>query len=206
MKKQLPVVSHYRDYNVLEEQDHWDPHTRSIVRRRLEPKRSFRFLTPEEGRRLAAIVGRLVDESREEIVQFVVEHMDRTLADSIGESERKKGLPPARELVRSGLSALEQATQARFGDSFPNLPLQEQIAMLKEISEGRGEPEHVWQSVPQSALFQKWLNLAVEAYYSHPYVWSEIGYGGPAYPRGYVRAEIGVLDPWEAQPTKTSKE
>ncbi|KQX56587.1 hypothetical protein ASD40_04085 [Paenibacillus sp. Root444D2] len=31
-------------------------------------------------------------------------------------------------------------------------------------------------------------------------VWSEIGYAGPAYPRGYVRTQLGQLDPWEAQP------
>jgi len=30
-------------------------------------------------------------------------------------------------------------------------------------------------------------------------VWSEMGYGGPAYPRGYYRIEAGVTDPWEAK-------
>ncbi|WP_369127188.1 hypothetical protein [Paenibacillus antri] len=40
--------------------------------------------------------------------------------------------------------------------------------------------------------------MTLEAYYSHPAVWSEIGYGGPAYPRGYVRTQLGQLDPWEA--------
>lgn len=35
--------------------------------------------------------------------------------------------------------------------------------------------------------------------YPHPRVWSEIGYAGPAYPRGYVRTQLGQLDPWEAK-------
>ena len=32
----------------------------------------------------------------------------------------------------------------------------------------------------------------VEAYYAHPYAWDEVGFGGPAYPRGYMRLERGA--------------
>ena len=35
-------------------------------------------------------------------------------------------------------------------------------------------------------------------YYSHPTAWSEIGFGGPANPRGYVRLYKDRRDPWEA--------
>ena len=35
-------------------------------------------------------------------------------------------------------------------------------------------------------------------YYSHPKAWNEIGFGGPASPRGYVRLEGDRPDPWEA--------
>jgi hypothetical protein len=37
------------------------------------------------------------------------------------------------------------------------------------------------------------------AYYSHPFAWNEIGFGGPASPRGYVRMDFNRRDPWEAQ-------
>jgi hypothetical protein len=37
----------------------------------------------------------------------------------------------------------------------------------------------------------------VEAYYAHPWAWDEIGFGGPAYPRGYMRLEHGEPEPWE---------
>ena len=40
---------------------------------------------------------------------------------------------------------------------------------------------------------------AVDAYYAHPYVWDEIGFGGPAYPRGYMRLEHGMPEPWEVE-------
>jgi len=48
-------------------------------------------------------------------------------------------------------------------------------------------------------FFKQLLHDTVSAYYSHPLVWSDIGYGGPAYPRGYVRVEKGLTDPWEAK-------
>jgi hypothetical protein len=36
------------------------------------------------------------------------------------------------------------------------------------------------------------------AYYAHPVAWNEIGFGGPASPRGYVRMGLDRRDPWEA--------
>jgi hypothetical protein len=44
------------------------------------------------------------------------------------------------------------------------------------------------------------LDEIVRAYYAHPAAWSEIGFGGPASPRGYVRLAAGRQDPWEAPP------
>ena len=38
----------------------------------------------------------------------------------------------------------------------------------------------------------------VVAYYAHPAAWNEIGFGGPASPRGYVRMDFDRRDPWEA--------
>ena len=37
----------------------------------------------------------------------------------------------------------------------------------------------------------------VTAYYAHPWSWDEVGFGGPAYPRGYMRLENGLPEPWE---------
>ncbi len=47
-------------------------------------------------------------------------------------------------------------------------------------------------------LFRRVRADAVKAYYAHPTAWSEIGFGGPASPRGYVRMDFDRRDPWEA--------
>ena len=39
---------------------------------------------------------------------------------------------------------------------------------------------------------------STHAYHAHPIAWSEIGFGGPASPRGHVRMKLDRRDPWEA--------
>ena len=50
------------------------------------------------------------------------------------------------------------------------------------------------------------LQEAVGVYYAHPAAWSEIGFGGPASPRGYVRMQANRRDPWEAMEEKEENE
>ena len=46
----------------------------------------------------------------------------------------------------------------------------------------------------------------VLAYYAHPTAWNEIGWGGPASPRGYVRMDFNERDPWEAAEARSGDE
>lgn len=202
MSRTLPAKTHYSSYNVMDQQEHWDNHTRGIVSSRLEPGGAYKFFTDNEAVKMFSICKRLTGDERSDIIRYIVSHADDALSNGIGESERKANVPKGKELVRSGLSALEQASREMYGSPFGDVDREQQRELLAGISEGRGQPQHVWASVPQKPFFKKLLNLAVEAYYSHPTVWSEIGYGGPAYPRGYVRTQLGQLDPWEAHRDK----
>jgi hypothetical protein len=48
-------------------------------------------------------------------------------------------------------------------------------------------------------FWQMLMQDALESYYSHPWAWDEIGFGGPAYPRAYTRLERGEPEPWEVE-------
>ncbi|HEY2590280.1 MAG TPA: hypothetical protein VGI35_01710 [Steroidobacteraceae bacterium] len=50
---------------------------------------------------------------------------------------------------------------------------------------------------PKTFFNQRLLTDIVDAYWSYPTAWSEMGYGGPASPRGYVRMGYDERDPWE---------
>ena len=43
------------------------------------------------------------------------------------------------------------------------------------------------------------MRYVLQAFYSHPWAWNEIGFGGPAYPRGYSRLGQGVHESWEGK-------
>jgi hypothetical protein len=62
-----------------------------------------------------------------------------------------------------------------------------------------------WQGRSCADLFKhRVARDIVYAYYAHPTAWSEIGWGGPASPRGYVRMDFDERDPWEAAEVKDS--
>ena len=61
--------------------------------------------------------------------------------------------------------------------------------------------------MPPAIFFAKrLLPDIVTLYYAHPTAWNEIGFGGPASPRGYVRMDFDRRDPWEAAEAKPGRE
>lgn len=190
--------SKYPNFDVLSEQSAWDDSTRSLVLSRTEATLTYQYLTLVEAEMLRALCSMLAGDNRANVIQFVLQHIDRTISGQTPESERGTAVPHAPELVRSGLKLIDQWCLSTFSRPFIDLTEIEQHSIVADLSEAKlplSDP-----SFPQKALFRRLLSWTVESYYSHPTVWSEIGYGGPAYPRGYVRTQIGQLDPWEAKP------
>jgi hypothetical protein len=105
-----------------------------------------------------------------------------------------------RDLVawRRGLRALESEAQAAWAAPFKQLAAAAQDALLRKMQDGALHHD-AWGGMPPDTFFkQRLLNDIVSAYWSHPIAWSEMGWGGPASPRGYVRMGYDARDPWEA--------
>ena len=73
----------------------------------------------------------------------------------------------------------------------------DQIALLESV-----RTTDTWHGLPAPRLWSLWLRYACAAFYSHPWAWNEIGFGGPAYPRGYSRfgdpdLQRAEREPWE---------
>jgi len=195
----------YPNYDVMSLQEEWDAHTREVVKKRLGPFQ-FTLLSPWEQEMLKVIAGHMAYEERGEILEWVAFHVDDSLVKPYGEAQRQPGTPPQKLLIRNGLKALDLWAKKRYAKVFLELEGKEQLAILCSLQQGHLEEIKSWDSSLQKELFKKLLGLVVEAYYSHPVIWSEIGYGGPAYPRGYVRVELGLLDPWEPRREGTTDE
>ena len=196
--------TYYPSYDVMALQDEWDAHTQEIVRKRLGPFPKAKYLNKAENEMLGIITEHLTYDNCKKIIAWVQHYIDQQLTSKIGESQRKPKVPPEKTLIRDGLAFLNYTCEDLFKKSFAQAKTQEQFQILADLQTGTLTPTKTtakinWSKILQKALFNKLANLIISAYYSHPDTWSKIGYGGPAFPRGYVRVEFGLADPWEAK-------
>lgn len=192
----------YPSYDVMEQKFEWDGHTRRIVETRLHTSGKHAFLTLVEAETLRALCALLIDDDRPDVLQYILDHIDHTLHTGT-ESERKDGSPPIAQLMRKGLETLDEACQHLHTDRFFHIETEKRKQWIRDLQHEEASPAPLWQDVPQKVFFKKLLSLTVEAYASHPTIWSDIGYAGPAYPRGYIRMHPGQLDSWEPREEHT---
>jgi hypothetical protein len=102
--------------------------------------------------------------------------------------------------------ALEEESRQAHGRSFHSLTVVHQDEFLHSMQSGK-LTNAAWGDMPCKLFFEhRVLPDIVHAYYAHPIAWSEIGFGGPASPRGYVRMGLNRRDSWEAAEASPGKE
>jgi Gluconate 2-dehydrogenase subunit 3 len=198
----------YPHYDVLAKRHtpSWNEKTRRVIDQRLAVPREPRFLSAEEFQTLDAVCARIVPQPVTRPPVPVAALIDTKLLEGSSEGYRDYRLPPLREAWQCGLRALDAEARATRGGAFHALSAAEQDALLRAAQEGR-LANAAWQGMASKLFFAKrLLPDIVKAYYSHPTAWSEIGYGGPASPRGYVRMDFDRRDPWEAAEAKPGHE
>jgi len=192
----------YPDYDVLKKWDtpSWNEQTRAVVAKRLEQVPERRFLDETEWSILQAVCDRLIPQpDRVGHAVPIVPFIDAKLWKNQGNGYRYEGMPPMREAWRRGIRAIDEEARLRWGGGFRELPTNQQDAVLRAIQHGDVRAD-AWQGLPPKRFFSSTLLYEVTSiYYAHPAAWSEIGFGGPASPRGYVRLGFDRRDGWEAE-------
>ncbi|HET7610629.1 MAG TPA: gluconate 2-dehydrogenase subunit 3 family protein [Rhodanobacteraceae bacterium] len=198
----------YPGYDVLQKRTtpSWNDASRSVIDARLAIPDTPQFLEAEAWQTLRAVCDRIVPQSAGGPPVPVAALVDRKLANDSRDGYRPASLPPLREAWQRGLAALDAASRDQHQRRFHMLTTELQDAMLKAMQDGRLDgPE--WQGMPARTFFSERLTHDIlAAYYSHPTSWSEIGFGGPASPRGYVRMYFDRRDPWESAEAHPGKE
>ena len=87
-------------------------------------------------------------------------------------------------LVARGLD--EQAAARSEAASFAAADPDIQLAIVADFAAGRARRRRVGELNVKRA-FSLVMRVILSCFYSHPWAWNEIGFGGPAYPRGYSR-------------------
>lgn len=187
----------FPDYDVLAKRDtpSWNPRTRVVVDQRLATPTSPRFLTPAEWKTADALCRRIVPGDTE--VPLVALLDAKLLADE-SDGTRGEHMPYLRDAWRRALAAIDREAEAREQACFAALKPEAQEGLLEDMQAGRLSG-HAWGGMDPADFFRERVLVDIPPlFYSLPGAWSEIGFGGPASPRGYVRLDGDRRDAWEA--------
>ena len=191
---------YYAGFSTMAQKENWDRTTRNVVSERVMDTPPIRFFSPHEAALLRAIIDRLVpqDDRSDTRTVPILPFIDERLYTNSLNGFRYEDMPPDHEAYRIGLKAIDEMAQSRFEQSFLQLAVYRQELILKSLHDGKPDPQHAtWEQIPVRRFWALLMEDCVTAYYSHPWAWDEIGFGGPAYPRGYMRIENGLPEPWE---------
>lgn len=186
-------------YSTLAKRDtpSWNDATRKVVDKRLNDPPLRRFFTEEEWSILLALCDRIIPQTTDPKVP-IANFVDAKMADDESDGYRRADLPTMQAMWRRGLAATDAEARLRFGAAFVDLPGGRQDDVLHAIQQGDVRAP-AWADVPAEAFFKsRVLHDVVAIYYAHPQGWDEMGFGGPASPRGYVRMGFDRHDPWDA--------
>jgi len=188
-----------RGYDVLAKWSSlsFDPLTRSVIARRLGAPPPRRFFTAAQFEVLESACARLLATPRGQ--PPIASAIDDDLHAGRSEGFRRPDMPPASVAWRIGLDGLDGEARHRHpGSGFAALDGAAQDAVLHALQRGEVDRSRFGAVAPRLFFADLLLKAAVSHYYSRPEAWNEIGFGGPASPRGYVRIGLDQRDPWEA--------
>ncbi len=168
---------------MLSEVRRWDEVTAGVVLARLAPATELSFFTVAEVAVARPLLDLLLAQDAEPRIP-VLAMVDARLAMGETDGWHYDDMPEDGQAWRRTLTQLDQDAQDRHGARFAALPANVQAALVQSV-QTIGEAGGRWHGLPAQQVWSLWTRYACTAFYSHPWAWNEIGFGGPAYPRGY---------------------
>ena len=193
---------YYPGYSTLGQQKFWDAKTRQIVLDRVQDVPQIRFFAPDEVELMQAVCDHVLPQhDRDDAHKIpIVPQIDKRLFENRLDGYRFENMPSDQEAYRLGLKAIAQIADHLYGRGFVEIGPLEQDKIFKSLHDGKPPAAHdIWQRLPVHRFWMLLVQDCIEAYYAHPWAWDEIGFGGPAYPRAYMRLERGEPEPWEVE-------
>lgn len=183
----------FEGYDVLDQEKHWDPVTARLVRERIGAGRALSFFKPAEEKTARALLDLILANHDEPRVP-VVEMVDKRLFQKETDGWRYEDMPEDSEAWRQSLRFLDEDAGEVFGVPFASCTLDQQGELVQGVQDAEK-----WHGLPGKHVWSLWTRYGCAAFYAHPWTWNEIGFGGPAYPRGYKVLHPGWREPWEVE-------
>jgi len=180
-------------FDVLDSVDAWDDVTAGAVLGRLSHPSGLSFFTPAEVGVARPLLDLLLAQDGEPRAP-VLELIDERLA--VGETDgwHYDDLPEDGDAWRATLAALDADAREKCDRPFAELDPEDQAGLIQGVQDHDGS----WHGLPAGHVWSLWTRYACTAFYSHPWAWNEIGFPGPAYPRGYLNLGIDAREHHEA--------
>jgi hypothetical protein len=128
----------------------------------------------------------------------VLAFVDQKLAAGKLDGYRYADMPDDRDTWRLVAAGLDEQAQRRGQPAYALAPDELRVEIMDGFAEGQLEGG-VWEELNVARAYSVVMRAILSAFYSHPWAWNEIGFGGPAYPRGYARLGIGHSEAWEGE-------
>jgi hypothetical protein len=199
------MIGRYPDYDVFDAIDSWDAATKRVVLARLEPPGPLRLFTAQEEPALRAFCDTVLAQDREPRVP-VAEMVDAKLADGRLDGYQYADMPDDRDTWRLVLRGLNHTATQGYQHEFARCADAQREAIVSEFAQGR-LVGGAWDELNVARAWTVVMRAVLAVFYSHPWAWTEIGFGGPAYPRGFMRLggpglggpgdAVGAREPFE---------
>lgn len=197
------AAGRFPGFDVLSEARHWDTITAEVITSRTGAPPAPQFFTDTEQACAAALLDQLTGQRDGDLPVPVLQMIDARLAAGQTDGWRYEDMPEDGQAWRDTLGYLDKEAHTRCGSSFADAAEPAQRAMIQAVQDGGDDGE--WHGLAAARVWSLWTRYACTALYSHPHAWSEIGFPGPAYPRGYKNMGVGKREPFEvsdARPTE----
>jgi hypothetical protein len=178
----------YPGFDVLDSVDAWDDVTAGVVLGRLAPPGELAFFTPDEVSIAAPLLDLLLAQDTDPRVP-VLALIDARLAAGETDGWHYDEMPQDARAWRDTLCLLGE-------DGFSRLRSDEQAALIQTVLD-LSDHGQTWHDLSATHVWSLWTRYACTAFYSHPWAWNEIGFPGPAYPRGYLNTGVAAREHWE---------
>jgi hypothetical protein len=156
---------------------------------------ALRFFTPAEEAAGRALCDRLLAQDGDQRIP-VLAFIDARLAEGQTDGWRYQDMPEDGPAWRESLSHLDEDAQDKFGQAFARCPADDQDALVQAVQDAGSRD---WHGLNAAHVWSLWTRYVCTAFYAHPQAWSEMGFPGPAYPRGYKNAGVDGREPFEVR-------